>query len=386
MKRIYWITLLLLVFSLALAACGGGDEPAAEPSEPAPAAESAPAETVAEAQPTQAPPPTAEPTVEPTPEPIEEPAVVSLADLQFSSRPEELESYRYEITISATGTDENGEAVNESMVMLMSYVTDPPAMSLTVSTLGNSDSMFDMSGFSMVQMNGMSYTVFPEMGCMAFPAEEDLFADPLLDEFSPDTILEDLENVRFVGEETRSGIRVLHYTFDETSFPNEEVEEIEFARGDLYIAKEGGFLVSMIIELEGNADDFLSAADMVTSDVMVRMEFNIKDINQPIEIVLPEGCEEQTADSLNYPVLEDATDLFNMFGMVTYITAVSPAEAIEFYKESMAELGYTYSEDESFILGSTAMLVFNSETGSVSINISEGEGEGQTSVMIFAGE
>lgn len=386
MKHLYWSLTILLVLGLALVACGGGDEPAAEPAAPAPVAESAPAETEAEPEVETAPTATPMPLPEPTAEIVEtpdEPAIVALADLQFSSTPKELDSYRYEMIINVTATNEQGEAVNETMTMMMAFVADPPAMSITMTSLGDTDSQFPVDGFTMVQMDGMSYTVFPEFGCMAFPAEDDLFENPMMDEFSPDTILEDLSNVKFVGEETRAGIRVLHYTFDETSLPEDEVE-IRYIRGDLYIAKEGGFLVSMIVEFESDEDDFLVESESAVGDVRVRMEFNLRDINEPIEILLPEGCEEQAAGDLDYPILDDATDLFNMFGMISYTTAVSVDEAIEFYQNEMAELGYTYSEGESFIFGSTAMLVFNSSGGSVSINISESEGE--TSVLIFAGE
>lgn len=392
MKRLYWILIVLLALGLTLVACGGGDEPAAEPAAPAPAVESAPAE--AEAEPAQAAVPTIEPTAvptaEPTPEPTEEPVEVSWADLNFTSAPEELESYRYEMIISASGVDQSGAEVTQSITILMAYTTDPQAMSISMKAEGTGmmadDADMDSLGFEnfeIVQIGAMSYMVFPEFGCMAFPAEEDLTENPMLSEFAPETMFGDLSGVKLVGEEERAGFRVLHYTFDETSLPTEDQQDIRVMNGHLYIAKEGGFLVSMIVDLEGNAEEFLTGLDSV-EDATVRMEFNLQDINEPIEILLPEGCEEQAAGDLDYPILEDATDLFNMFGMISYTTAVSVDEAIEFYQNEMAELGYTYSEDESFIFGSTAMLVFNSSDGSVSINISESEGE--TSVLIFAGE
>jgi hypothetical protein len=380
MKRLYWIFALLLVLSLALAACGSSDEPTAAPTAPA---ESAPAEAQsAESAPAPTLEPTAEPTAVPTPEPTAEPQLLSLADLRFTSTPEQLDSYRYEMVISATGTDASGAAVNQTMTILMAYVADPPAMSISMSAAGDGQDLLDLDGFEMVQMGGTNYMVMGEFGCLPFPAEEDLTDNPMLSEFSPENMFGDLSNIRLVGEEDRAGLRVLHYQFDEASLPAEDIQDIKFMNGDLYISKEGGFLVSMIIELEGNAEEFLSGLDGVAEDVTARMEFNLKDINQPIEITLPAGCEEQTATSVDWPLLEDAADIFNMFGMVSYTTAVSLAEATEFYQNAMADLGYTYSEEDSFAFASTAMLVFKNSDGTVSINISEAEGE--TSVTIFA--
>lgn len=386
MKRLYWILVVLLVLGLTLAACGGGDETAVS----TPVAESAqPEEVVEEVQaPAPTAPPTAAPTAVPTPEPTPEPVAVSLADLNFTSRPDELDSYRYEMIISATGVDQSGAEVTQSITILMAFTTDPQAMSISMTAEGAdmvADGVdmdpLDFANIEIVQIGGTSYMVFPEIGCMAFPADEDLMQNPLLSEISPEAMFGDLSGVKLVGEEDRAGFRVLHYTFDESSLPADDREDVRTMNGHLYIAKEGGFLVAMIVDLEGSADEFLMGLDAV-EDATVRMEYTLKDVNQVIEIVIPAGCAGQTAEDLDYPVLEDAANLFNMFGMISYTTAVSVADAIEFYQNEMAELGYTYSEDDSFIFGSTALLVFNNDTGSVSINISEGDGE--TSVTIFA--
>ncbi len=71
MKRLTFLLLFALMAMFALAACGGGTEPAAQPTEAPAQPTEAPAQpTEAPAQPTEAP---AQPTDEPMPEPTEEP-------------------------------------------------------------------------------------------------------------------------------------------------------------------------------------------------------------------------------------------------------------------------------------------------------------------------
>ena len=381
MKRIYWTITLLLLFSLALAACGGEEAaPAAENTTDAPAA--APAETQTETEePTAAPTAVPSPTAEPSPTPEPEPAVVSFADLNFNSSPENLDSYRYEMVMTVSGVNDAGEPVNQSMTMQMAFTSDPKAASISMVADGVAD-LADFGSMEMVQIGDTNYIVIPEMGCMALPAEgEDLMENPMTEEFSPESMFGNLENLTLVGEEEIDGLQVIHYTFDETAVPASEAQGLESIQGDVFIAKEGGYLVRMVTNMQGDTT-FLEGFEGVIDPVM-NVEFNLKDVNQPFEIVPPAGCEGQGAGAESpYPVLEDATDLVSMSGIVSYMTAVSAAEAIEFYQNAMAEAGYTYVEDSSFISDTTAFLNFSGESGAVTVTISEDSG--QTSITILA--
>jgi hypothetical protein len=71
-----------------------------------------------------------------------------------------------------------------------------------------------------------------------------------------------------------------------------------------------------------------------------------------------------------------------MTGLSSYTTAVSVAEAIEFYQNAMAELGYTYSEDDSFVTDDSAILTFNQDGEVVNVSISEIDSE--TSITVIS--
>ncbi len=391
MKRIYWMITLLLLFSLALAACGGGEEPAptvaataVPPAEaeapaeaPAEAEAEAPAEAPAEASPTEA----AEPTAAPVPAEEPEAAPISFADLNFSGKSDDLESYRYEMIMTISGVNDAGEPVSQGMTMQMAFIKDPAASSIVMVSDGIAD-MEDMGSIEMVQIGNTSYMVMPEMGCLALPAEEeDLMQSSMADEFTPEAMFNDLEKLDLVGDDEINGIPVLHYTYDESAIPAGEAQGITKANGDIFVAKDGGFLVRMVSDMEGDST-FMEGFEGI-KDAVMHIEFNMTDINAAFEILPPAGCEGQGPDAEPpFPVLEDATDLFNFPGMMSYSTAVSAEDAITFYQEAMAEAGYTFAEDESFITTGLANLVFNSETlGAVSISISENNGVTSIAVL-----
>jgi len=381
MKRIFWI-LTLALLSLALVACGGGEE--AAPAETAPAAantnseSAAPAATEAPtAEPTAVPAPTAEPS--PTAEP--QSAKISFAELNPNNRPENLDSYRYDMILTMSGVNDQGEAVSQSMTMQMAHTADPKASSITMVTEGVAD-MGDIGNLEMVQIGDTNYMVLPGMGCINLPAEgEDLLQNSMTDAFTPEEMFNNLENLTLVGEETIDDIRVLHYTFDETAVPAADAQGLQSMQGDVFIAKDGGYLVRMSVDMQGDTT-FLQGFEGV-NDAVMHVEFNLKDINQPFEITLPASCADQGANAEPpFPVVEGATDLVNFAGIMGYSVNMPLADVIAFYQEQMPAAGYTYAEDQSFIADEAASLSFTGDSGTALVTLSETDGV--TSVTILA--
>jgi len=389
MKRIFWTITLLLLFSLALAACGGEE---AAPDENAPAVEventsSAPAAAEPTEAPTAVPTAIPSPTAEPSPTATaeQETAVVSFADLNVKSNPEDLNSYRYEMVMTISGTDDNGQPTNQSIAMQMAFTSDPKAASISFVADGVAD-MADFSSMEMVQIGDTNFMVLPEMGCISLPSEgEDLLENPMTEEFSPETLFGGLENLTLVGNDEINGIPVLHYRFDESAIAEADAEGIQSMQGDVYIAKDGGYLVRMIADMQGDAD-FMEGFENI-NDAVMHIEFNLKDLNEPFEIVPPAGCDGQgTGGEPPFPVVEDATDLVNFPGIMGYSTAVSVADVVAFYQDEMAAAGYTYAEGESFITDTAASLTFTGESGTVNVTASENNGVTSVAILSDTGE
>ena len=389
MKRVSWIVLLALVFALALTACGG-DEPEAaveEPvaqEEPVTVEESEPVvEEPAAEEPAVEEPAVEEPAEEPEPEVMEE-TEVALADLELSSL-DELTSYRYDMVMDIAATDDTGADVTQSIQMILAVSTDPPATSMSMIAEGQEE-FEDMGNIEFVQIEDTSYIVMGGMGCMALPADEEsiMDTDELTEGFTPEALMEDLENVTFVGEETIDGIETLHYTYDEMSMLEEEMSGIEKMDGHIYLAKDGGYLVRSIIDVVGNSSYMEGLAAEGVESGVTHIEMNLKDVNEDVEILVPAACEGQgaAADS-DWPMMDDATEVMSMAGMANYTTAAPAAEAIDFYNTAMSDMGYAFDEAGSMIMEGVGLLVYTSADGAgVTITISEDDGI--TSVTILS--
>lgn len=387
MKRITWI-ILLLIFSLALAACGG-DEPETAVDEPA-AQEEAPA--------AQEEAPAAEPTAASTnateaeaPEPAAETqteagTTVSFADVQMVSL-DDLTSYRYTVDVTVTGTDAEGTEYTETMHMETLASTDPPATSTIMTSEGTADAE-EMGTMEFVRTEDANYFVMGDMGCITMPAGEDdgMMEEDFTEKFSPDSVAEDLSNVTFVGKETINGIDTLHYTYDETALAGEDTGIVS-VEGHIYVAEEGGYMVRSIMDMTGDSVAFMGEEDGADFQLATtHIEMNLSNVNEAVEITPPAACEGQgAAGSADWPMLEDAGAISSIAGIINYTSETSIEDAITFYDTEMAAIGYTKNKDGSFVSDGSAFLAYTNEAGEeVSVTIAKDISSDLTSVTILS--
>lgn len=392
MKRISWIILLTLVLSLALAACGSSEpevtveEPAVQ-EEPAAPEEEQPS-ALAEVGPEEETAVSEEPAAEEPEEEMVDESKIALADLELSSL-DELTSYRYTMVMEMTATDSTGTETTQTMQMELAVSTDPPATSMIMTAEG-AEEIEEMGQMEFTQIEDTSYINMGELGCMALPADDNsaMSTEELTDGFSPESITEDLENVTLVGEETINGIDVLHYTYDETSMTAEQAVGIKSMVGDIYIAKDGGYMVRSIVDVVGDSKfiDGFASEDFQPDTATTHIEMNLTDVNSAVEILPPAACEgQELPEAVDWPMLDDASEVTSFVGILSYTTEVSGSDAIDFYNDAMAEMGYTLDETSSFISDGNGLLTYiNIDDESVTITISEDADSGLTTVTILA--
>jgi hypothetical protein len=248
--------------------------------------------------------------------------------------------------------------------------------------------MAGMDSMSMTQIEGTSYMNVPEFGCISMSATEaeDAFAESL----DANEFLEDIGDAELVGEETINGIETLHYTFDETAI-QDETTQFTSAQGDVYIAKEGNYVVRFRIEGEGNIADMGMAiaeeeegTDTEPMIGLMVVQMDLTNVNEPVSITIPAECENSGLADADYPVLEDAYESGSFGGIVTYKTNTPFADAVTFYQESLTAEGWVYQEEESFIMeGSTALMYFDQGDRSLTVTITEDTGTEAFVVVIF---
>lgn len=393
MKRVLWL-ILLLVFSVALAACGG-DEPEVTVEEPAAAAEPAAQEeetAVTEEQTSSQPEPAVLPTANPTDvaeveaEAEAEQSIIAFNELNMAKL-DELTSYRYDMVIEIVGKMADGTESTQTMLMNLAVSTDPPATSMVMTAEGLAD-MADTGTMEFTQIGDASYIVMAEMGCMVLPAEGEgaMSSQELTESFAPESIMENLNNVTFVGKDEINGIDVLHYTYDESAMNTEDAVNVESAEGHIYIAEEGGFMVRSVIDIVGNSTFVEDMGDEAFESAVTHIEMNLTDVNEAVVITPPAACEgQELPEAMDWPMLPDAADTVSFAGMASYTSETSAEDAVAFYKEAMPELGYTFDESGSFMAEGSGFLNFvNENEETVTVTISQDPSSGLTSITILS--
>jgi hypothetical protein len=364
MKKAKWIILtaiLLVALTTSLAACGGDDaaddtgaaEPAEVVQEPSDTPAPPPTDTPVPPTNTPPPPPTDTPLPPPTEaaeEPAEEPeGDEGDLDLAMLGQAEDLDSFRSTMVLSWFGTTADGTEVSESMRIDVEFVREPPAQHVTIS--GDFPGMEDMGlgGEEALEMYVVDNTMHMNLfgSWVQMPAEEGGLDAEDMAFVATEEMLDGLEDTNYEGTTDYNGIEVEHYSFDESSFSAENMPEemnIEEATGNIFIAKEGGYLVHMDMVMSGaNLDLPAGEGEEMLQNGSMELTVDLTDINQPIDIVLPEEALASGEPPDDIPVPDNAEELqiVDFMGMITYLSPLAPEEVADYYIAEMPNNGWT---------------------------------------------
>ncbi len=187
-------------------------------------------------------------------------------------------------------------------------------------------------------------------------------------------------------DERINGIDSRHYQYDEKVLGKIFGEDLgnTTATGDLWVAKDGGFVTKYIltIEVDGSSGGMFDP-NMTTG--AIEMNFELQDVNEPITIELPE--EATASANLNgfdgpFPMPEDA-NVQAASSTFTVMDSDTPvAEVIAFYETALADLGWTKDEQGSMTMGEDmASLAFTKDGVQLSLIISLDSSTGKTQIM-----
>lgn len=318
-------------------------------------------------------------------------------------------SYRSEIVMTFDGTDSNGQPSVGKITVSTENIKEPATVHMRMQMEGST--VEETGGFGMFEVylvDGMTYMQNPEDGSwMSFPAgDDDTFTSGF---FSADDVVQDLPKSakRSLLPQTVNGISCWHYTFDETDFVDETDMNVEDASGEVWLARDGDYPVKMKFTISGsNVSDNPDGADFFNEGTM-SFEYNLLDVNQPLDIVLPDAAKNAggmfggggdtgsdtggdsagpgMASTADLPLPDDAEVQFSMEGMMSYTTQQSPQAVADFYK---AELSDWSSEDMMEMVDETGLLLsFISPDETVNLMIAgQIEDDGSMSVSVIATE
>ena len=343
----------------------GAEEPAAVEGQPAEPAQVEPAEP-----PTEAPEAAVDSSGGPASLNLDDPAVyqepIGLVD-----------SYRVELSYTFNGTAADGSPVSGNVHGTGARTLQPEAMSMSFEGQGAEDLSAELPlKFSLI---GGTYTIHAQdVGCATLPAGE--FDDPF-------TILVDLggfltgQAARVRPDEEVNGVPVYRFALDNSNVEPSELEVEEITSGAIFVAKQGGYVVRLAMAARGTSE-MLSGDPALVGDVNYLLSYF--DFNQPVTIAPPEECASQAGGGTGeFPMVEDATDVFAMAGLMSYTSKLDFETVIQFYKDQMPQAGWTLAEE--FVAGPLGLLTFTSGDRSAQVTVTYDQGSDQVSVAILSG-
>jgi hypothetical protein len=380
MKHLKWSLLLVLIAGLvlSLAACGGSTE-ATAPEEVGPTeASETEMEEVPSAEPTQAAEPTTPPADTPVPEPTEEEELDASALAGLS----DLRSYRSTMRLTMRQV-QDGEELEQSMVFVVESTSEPKAQHISMSGEGFEDEMPSAS-LEMYVIEDTMYMKLEDQWLSVPATEDDMETAGII---TPDTLLEDTCGWKRQDSTEVNGVKVQHWTFSkedmERCMPPEEltgIGELTEAGGDLYLAEDESYIVQMDLFYEGEDLDLnLGETGEGAKVQRVEVHYTMTDVNEPFAIEVPEEALASGTLPEDIPIPEDAQEVTNMFGMLTFTSPTGIQEIAEFYKTEMP--GNGWSEISVNEMSGMYMLEYTKESRTASFMITTGD-SGETSVMI----
>jgi hypothetical protein len=282
-----------------------------------------------------------------------------------------LDSYRLSMVIHFEGTGVDGSPAGWELTSERILVSQPPASRFDLTSEGAAASAA-LSAMTVVHIGPESYLAMPGIGCVTGVAADS--AAPASGLVDPDTLLAGLWDARWVGDgQVVNDVVSRHYQFDQQSMPALQERPLEVA-GNIYVAEDGRYVTRVTLTAIGR-NDFLSPGAM--QEGILSLELNVSDVNQPLDVQLPEGC----AGGVAYPTLGDAFELTNLGDLVSYKTRLTLEEVVAFYQEQMPAAGWSPAA-EAVIFADSAILTFARGEAIVTVNVDPDPQAGFVAVLI----
>lgn len=375
--------LILILASLACATLSGGNSPVPIVDIPTVNVPSADLPTVA--VPTVEVPGIVEPTPaggETSPNTPSGADTLNLDDPAFYAAPEDINTYRASLKFSFSGQAEDGTAISDFISGDGAFSVDPPQMSFIFDT---SSSDVPAGTIEIVQLDNTLYMSSADLGCFSLPVDESDTMDNPYEELLDTGGFLTGQATRVQPDDTINDIPVYVYeittdNLDLTDPTAQEITAITFGR--LYVAKEGGYVVGLVIDGRGK-NTLGNENTNIEGDV--HYEINYFDQNKSVEIIPPAACMQgDTGGGVApgaFPVPDGATDLITLPGITSFSSAQTPEELSQYYKTEMLAAGWTMG-DEINVTG-LITLTFTKDGKTATVTITADPSTGNTQVAIF---
>ncbi|MFP4343931.1 MAG: hypothetical protein ACLFU8_04465 [Anaerolineales bacterium] len=314
-QRVLSCLILAWFVLLTLVACGGGD-PVNPVALPDPTLTGSPATS-------DDPAPTAE-VAEPTVVAVGGPGAFNLP--QPGAHLDLLDRYQAELLTHFRG-EQDGQSIERSTHLALTYAGPDAQVTRLEGSATDEPPLFLLAG----QVAGTHFVQSAgDAPCTSLVDEQDpetpTFGDPWRE-------LPAVYGAEPVGSETVNDFETEHYTFDQRAI---RWAAGSTAQGELWVAKEGGFLVRYRLVMQAPPGVLSATGGEQT------WEFDLTPLPEDAQL-LPEGCAPVLTD---FALLPDAAATLRLPGYLSYRTGSEAAAAIEFYRQELAAAGW--EEQDAF--------------------------------------
>lgn len=287
-----------------------------------------------------------------------------------------LTSYRMYLQMKVDGLDENGQPAKGTVEIINEVINGSKdnrlAMDITGDILKDAQAMG--GHIEIIRVGDTQYMLFGEAGgeptCMSFPADDTTANETPI---NPNDMLGDLKKVKLVARgETVNGIVTDHYKADANSLSSDTFTDGE---GDIWVAQDGKYVVKFTGTGTGDIDLMSSGTKSKTKLDWV---YELQDVNKVTEIVAPECKGATGADDI--PVPENATEVSNLGGLMTFKSADDVKTLTEFYKTRLPENGWKEAGDPTE-LDTMAILNYTKDNRKLSIMITKEDAGGSSALI-----
>lgn len=269
-------------------------------------------------------------------------------------------AYKMSMAIMYDGVDTAGTPKLFDLVFHIENQTQPKAQRIS---MAGGDAM---ESIEFVVLGDQAMSVFPGVGCSVFPASS-------MQDQGPEESIPEMNGL-LTGQAKRveTGVNIEGVVTDRYELTSENMidpnssETPKVTDGSVYVAQDGGYIAK--IKMNGTVNTAENGFDPNT-EAQVNLNYTFFPIEDGSLVISPPAeCADQLASSSDYPVMDGASGLVSMEGVVFYTVEASLDEVLDFYRTTMPEDGWELTKDVGGSNISFATLEFTKDGESVEVN------------------